>query len=239
MTKIDIIGRGNVAFHLENALRGKADVAMVNPRTLEGVREDAELLILAVSDAAIPSVAARLANHKGIIAHTSGTTDLRAIHRESGSTGVFYPLQTFSKDVVLNYSEIPFFIEGDTPATTEFLTAIASLISPKVRPADSIQRRKLHLASVLSCNFVNHLWTLADRYLSEAGLDFADLFPLIRETAAKVERTSPFAAQTGPARRHDQVTIRHHLEMLKDSPELRNIYATLSESIGRTHPEIK
>ena len=59
--KIDIIGRGNVGWHLTQAFEGKADVNCVNPRTLEDLRRDADLYLISVTDDAIADVARRLA----------------------------------------------------------------------------------------------------------------------------------------------------------------------------------
>ena len=121
MCKVDIIGSGNVATHLLKAFSRKTDVNAVNPRTLEGLRPDADFTIISVSDNAIREVAAVLPPIQGILAHTSGSTPIDAVKRGNGRYGVFYPLQTFTKGVELNYSEIPFFIEGSDKKTTDIL----------------------------------------------------------------------------------------------------------------------
>lgn len=237
--KIDIIGRGNVGTHLAKALKDKADVRSVASRTLEGLRGDADLYLICVSDSAISTVGKRLKtlmNKNGVLAHTSGSTPLSEIAGFGKRTGVFYPLQTFSKDVSLDYAAIHFFIEGNDKATEKMLADVARMVGSNVHTADSEQRRALHVASVLSCNFVNHLWELADRYLKDQGLDFSYMLPLIRETAAKVERVSPAAGQTGPAVRHDRKILESHLRLLEYAPELQDIYSLLSMSIMSLHP---
>ena len=102
--------------------------------------------------------------------------------------------------------------------------------------ADSDIRRKIHIASVLSCNFVNHLWALSADLLAEDGISFDILRPLIAETFRKTAEVSPRDGQTGPARRHDTKTIDAHLDMLADKPILHRIYSLLSQSIGDTYP---
>lgn len=238
--KIDIIGTGNVGSHLLRAFEGKADVIAVNPRSLEELREGSDIYILSVSDDAIPQVAKRIKatiSKDSLIAHTSGTTPLSVLKGISKHTGVFYPLQTFSKNVSLDYSEIPFFIEGESDNTVTILEKAARLISMNVSRADSEQRKDLHIASVLSCNFCNHLWSLADEYLKKHGLEFKTLFPLIRETARKVEETSPGELQTGPAVRHDLKILEAHSRKLEENPELLDIYTLLSMSIMNHHPK--
>ena len=83
-------------------------------------------------------------------------------------------------------------------------------------------------------NLVNHLYTLAEDYCRKEGLDFKQLLPLIEETAFRLRDTSPKLAQTGPAVRHDAETIHKHLDLLKNHPQLKNIYVLLTESIQQT-----
>ena len=235
--KIDIIGKGNVGTHLATALKDAADVASVSSRTLEGLRKGSDIYLISVADDAIADVASQVATHipsQAILVHTSGSTPLNAISGIHNLTGVFYPLQTFSKNVSLDYADIPFFIEGCDSHTQDILCEAARLVSPSVYSADSEKRRDLHVASVLSCNFVNHLWALASGYLSEKDLPFDALKPLIRETTRKIQTASPLDVQTGPAARHDLKTIEAHMERLNGKQELKEIYRLLTLSIIRT-----
>lgn len=239
MKKIDIIGQGNVGSHLYKAFAGKADVVNVNSRTLSELRFDADLYIIAVSDNAIANVAERIAGtvrNGSLVAHTSGTMTIDILDGHDFRIGVFYPLQTFSKNVNLDYQKIPIFIEAQNESDLKELSSIAALISRNVVRMDSERRKDLHIASVLSCNFVNHLWTLADKYLEEKGIDFTLLRPLIEETVRKLEHCSPFESQTGPAVRHDSKTIRSHTDRLSDHPEILKLYKDLTDSIELNHP---
>lgn len=233
--KIYIIGSGNVATHLLRAYsEAGIDATPVNPHTLDGISDTPGIGIIAVKDDAITEVASRLAS-KGFscLAHTSGSVGLEALAGTASATGVFYPLQTFSKERELTYSDIPFFIEGSSPEVEEELTKLACIISKDVRHADSQMRRKMHVAAVFACNFSNHLIAIADRLLQEDGADYRVLLPLLHETVAKLDRLSPSEAQTGPAARHDRKTMDAHENMLSSTPELRDLYHTISESIIR------
>ena len=86
---------------------------------------------------------------------------------------------------------------------------------------------------MFACNFVNHIYALADDILREEGIPFEVLLPLIDETAAKVHRLTPREAQTGPAIRYDENVINKHLAMLDKTPELKALYETLSRSIHK------
>ena len=234
--KIAIIGRGNVAGHLAKAFGDKMEAVMVNPRTLEELPADADIILISVSDDAIREVAlncrARLDNDaRPLIAHTSGSVGIEVLEDIARETGVFYPLQTFSRNVPLKYKEIPFFIEGSTPEAVRRLSHLARTISEHVYDADSEKRRRLHIAAVFACNFSNHLVSIADSLLHKQNMDYRVLLPLLKETVRKLERVAPADAQTGPAARKDHNVLGKHLEALAVVPEWQQIYKLLSDSI--------
>lgn len=233
--QIFIIGSGNVAFHLAKAYADAGiDTFSINPHTLEGIPDSPGIGIIAVKDDAISEVASKLAG-KGFscLAHTSGSVGIDVLSGAAPGTGVFYPLQTFSKDRELNYSEIPFFIEGSSPEVEEKLQNLARLISKDVRHADSSMRRRMHVAAVFACNFSNHLVGIADTILRQGGAGYRILLPLMRETVAKLERLNPRQAQTGPAARGDRNIMDSHEKMLSSNPDLKELYHIISESILR------
>lgn len=239
--KIDIIGRGNVATHLTNAFKHTDDVIMVEPRGLSGLRHDSSLYLLAISDNAISETARKLSPmlpSDAVMAHTSGTTSISAVKDFHKHSGVLYPLQTFTKNIPLDYSAIPIFIEGSDKSATSLLFEAAGHVSCNVHESDSEKRRHLHLASVVACNFANHLWTLASDYLSAHDIDFSLLLPLLDETTRKIHRLKPDQSQTGPASRKDTETIHRHMEMLDRNANLRDIYRMMSESIISHTPHL-
>lgn len=239
---VAIIGRGNVGTHLSRALSSKVYVTVVNPHTLAELTGTEDIILISVSDAALPEVAGNLASHihakcNPIVAHTSGTTPMDVLSGLDVPYGVFYPMQTFSKDVDLNYADIPMFIEGSDAEVSDVLTELAGSFSDHVHYADSDKRRKLHVGSVFACNFANHLWALSEKWLKENGLDFSMMHALIRETTRKALSNSPASVQTGPARRHDAPTIKSHLKMLEGNPQLHDIYKILTDSIENSYHE--
>ena len=56
------------------------------------------------------------------------------------------------------------------------------------------------------------------------------LKPLIQETANKILLLDPAKAQTGPARRNDQVTINAHLKLLMND-DYKKLYKTFTQLI--------
>jgi predicted short-subunit dehydrogenase-like oxidoreductase (DUF2520 family) len=88
-----------------------------------------------------------------------------------------------------------------------------------------------HLAAVYANNFTNHLFTISQSILQENQIPFTLLIPLIENTIDKLHYSEPDKLQTGPAIRHDQVTIEKHLKILSSHDMRKAIYALLTRSI--------
>lgn len=247
--KIVFLGSGNVATHLAEALHaaGHRIIQVFSPAeenavlladkvgaeavsSLQHLNTGADLYLFCVKDDALQEVILRMPQTTGTWAHTAGSLPMTLFSTRKEEYGVIYPLQTFSKTRRLNFSEIPLFIEGSTPATVLLLEDMARSISQEVHQLPGEKRSYLHLAAVFACNFVNHMYTLSSEILLNEEIPFAILRPLITETAAKVTEMTPREAQTGPAVRNDEQVMRNHLELLSHA-EMKELYTLISRSI--------
>ena len=232
-TPVVFIGAGNLATNLAKALYYKGfRIVQVYSRTEESARALAEK-----EDAAFVELLPQITEgkQKSLLVHTAGSIPMSVWEGHVERYGVFYPMQTFSKQREVDFQEVPFFIEAKRAEDTELLKAIASTLSEKVYEADSEQRKSLHLAAVFICNFTNHMYALAADLLEKYNLPFEVMLPLIDETARKVHELAPRDAQTGPAVRYDENVMSNHLAMLVDSPALQEIYKLMSKSIHEHH----
>lgn len=237
---INIIGTGNVGSHLVKAFEEKSlgkglNVNRVDPHTLYGLCQEAELTIIAVSDSAIEGIAARLGKVQGVVAHTSGATPLSLLLEYVDRPGVFYPMQTFTKGRDIDCSEVPLLIEALDDKDLEILQNYAGILSNKVININSLSRARLHLAATFLNNFTTHIIGASRKILKAEGLESDLLNPLLTETIAKLKEMSASEAQTGPARRCDLQTIEIHKQLLSDEPELRKLYEDISGSILREY----
>ena len=126
---------------------------------------------------------------------------------------------------------IPFLIDGNIQEVTKQIEEFAFSISTVVSRANDGQRMKLHTAAVIVSNFTNYLYTLAKEFCEKERTDFSLLYPLIQETATRIESNNPAEMQTGPAIRGDAITIEKHLHLLSGYPALKNIYTVISGRI--------
>lgn len=253
MKSVVIIGSGNVAEGFARALHQRGvEVRQIFARNPERGRKvariaacewsnepsciaKADLYLVAVSDSAItPLLSSLPLPEEAVVAHTAGSQPLDAIPSRFANRAVLYPLQTFTAGREVDFSEIPLFVEAANEALLADVNSFAKQLSGTVIESDSQIRSQAHLAGVVVCNFVNHLYAVGDDIMQGAGLPFSTLAPLIAETARKaIESGDPSAVQTGPAKRNDMVTIERHLGMLADRPELQEIYKKLSQNIWK------
>lgn len=247
---ISFIGAGNVAESLSAGMRaaghrilsvasrGGASARALAEATGAEWRSDlsvpvnCDILILAVTDTAVPEVASEaITPGNTLVVHTAGSVSLSALARERGA-GVLYPLQTFTKGFPPELRKVPFFIEATDSRSLEMLRDLGNSIGAGALDCDSLRRRHLHVAAVFTNNFSNYMMTAGEAIAAEAGFDPEVLRPLVEETMRKALRSGPAAAQTGPAVRHDAGTIKSHLELLSFSPQYQKLYRMVSNMIA-------
>lgn len=194
--------------------------------------ESNDVIIIAVPDHSLSAVLAGIkCSVDSVVAHTAGSYGLDVFPEWIVKRGVFYPLQTFSKNRELDVKDIPFILEASQPGTEAVLKGLAESLGGKTFFLDQENRRMLHLAAVFVNNFSNFMLTAGKEITIKAGLSFDLLIPLIKETYSKALANGPEYSQTGPAVRNDKNTIEKHMNLLSFSPELLSIYREISESI--------
>lgn len=246
---IILVGTGNVGINLAYAMRKsghtiiqfagrsiKAPEIIKKFRTdyicrLQDLKKNADLIIIAVNDDNISSVCDQISDKKSVtLVHTSGSVEMSVLS-EFKSYGILYPLQSFSKDKIIQFKNIPLCIEANNKSTLTRIRKLSEQLSGNVHLISSEERRILHLAAVFACNFTNHMYAVSEEILSKNGLSADLLKPLIRHTAERIDQMPASKAQTGPAKRNDKKIIEKHLKLLSYSPKLQQIYKTLSDSI--------
>ncbi len=241
--EITIIGSGNVAFHFcrfftekkynihlfarnkisYEALLNQFDFTQIN--AIDSIKN--QFVLVCVNDSEISTIVAQL-DDSNRIAYTSGSVELNTLPQKL-NLGVFYPVQSFSKERSLDYSQIPFLIEANNEYFNQELFDLAWSISAKVKFANSETRKKIHLAAVFANNFTNHLLKISKDILDENQIDWKLLEPLIKETISKALELGPENSQTGPAKRNDLDIIHKQIEQLDSS--IKEIYIQITNSI--------
>jgi predicted short-subunit dehydrogenase-like oxidoreductase (DUF2520 family) len=227
MISVLLVGKGNVATHLHDTFLSIDNIVFtqISSRDLKNIPK-ADITIIAVSDDAIAEVSSKIKNT--FVVHTSGACSINEL-KNTTNKGVFYMLQTFSKDKKVDFNEVPFCLEAENKKDEEQLKELANLIGEKIYSINSEQRKALHVAAVFVNNFTNYMYNIGSDICKEHQVPFDILLPLIKETASKIETLSPEKAQTGPAIRNDKTTIKNHLDLL--NKEQQKIYKLITKSI--------
>ena len=246
---IVLIGAGNVATHLADAFQNTGrKILQVYSRTeysakslaekigvkytndINEIITDADLYIVSLADSAISDIVKKINFEEQLVVHTSGFHEMNVLNDVSENIGVFYPLQTFSKNRKIDFISIPVCIEANSEESLKLLEDLALSFSSNVQYINSEKRKILHLAAVFASNFTNQMYSIAKEILINEKISFDILKPLIKETAKKAIEINPLESQTGPARRNDTNVMEQHIKMIENE-NYKELYEKLSEMV--------
>lgn len=140
---------------------------------------------------------------------------------------------SFSACEALDYSSLPFCIEGSDETTVGVIERLARQVSSHVYRLSAEQRRHAHLTAVIANNFGNALLAEVQRLSAQWDIPFEMLQPIILQTAQCVGHGDLWQRQTGPAARGDEGTLKRQRELLAEEPELKVLYDTFSHLIAQ------
>ena len=200
--------------------------------------DEVELVIVAVPDDAIPSVAGRLHLYSGqAIVHTSGLLGAQALSPAMAAgtqIGAFHPLVAFAdtERAVAALHGATIAIEGDDQLLDLLARMAEAIGGVPVRLAPGA-KAAYHAAAMLAAGgFVALLDAIAELG-RVAGLDEAASLavygPLVEQTLGNAKAIGIRAALTGPMTRGDDGTLRAHLaELAAHAPGVLELYRALA-----------
>jgi predicted short-subunit dehydrogenase-like oxidoreductase (DUF2520 family) len=252
--KISLIGTGNVAWHLASALIGNSSFELysvygrnkvelnkfhktfkINCSDIIESVINADLIIICITDNEILNLIERLKmlNLKNkIFVNTAASINENVLLPLGANFGVFYPLQSLKKGIKVDMLTVPIGISGSNVKSLKVLKNLSVSIGSKWFEADFAMRMKLHIGAIISNNFTNYLFIIANDWCKKNGLDFKLLLPLILNGVSKLGTQSPESLQTGPASRGDTKVINSHLKILKNDKETLKLYKQFSKNIA-------
>lgn len=247
---VSVIGAGNVGWHLAEVFyKTGIQIKEIYSRNLTNAKKSvdrfesvlavdnldlekslADIFIIAVPDDQIEVVAneIKIPNESWLL-HCSGTVPAKVLNKHT-RFGVFYPMQTFTRDIQVDFKEVPLVIET-IGSEDDIIKSLAGAISEKVYFMNSEQRKTLHLAAVFANNFANHCFSIAHEILAVDNIPFEILKNLIQTTSQKAIYGDPSQFQTGPAIRKDLKTVNKQLDLLEGKKDFQDIYKAMTNSI--------
>jgi predicted short-subunit dehydrogenase-like oxidoreductase (DUF2520 family) len=198
------------------------------------VLTQADLVVLAVTDRAIETVARQLAEADcplRAVAHTAGSVSAEALAplAERGvATGSIHPLQTFAEPDASAFSGVWCCIDGH-PGIMPLLRNLASCLGMHPFTVQPAERARYHAAASLASNALVALAAAAAEAMPLSD-GLLPLLPLMRTTLANLERIGLPGALTGPVERGDVGTVRRHLDALAGLPLVDRVYRALADA---------
>ncbi|MBN2113186.1 MAG: DUF2520 domain-containing protein [Acidimicrobiia bacterium] len=255
--EVILAGPGRAGLSLALALTGAGHrLAGVLARRLEGLEAasavlpgarwlewheplpPADLLVIAVSDAAVAEVAGRLAPQAGAVAgvvHLSGLTSVGALGAFAPACpiGCFHPLQTLPnpRDGAARLKGAWVALTCDDDALFHRLVELAQSIG--CRPFSLADDRKAlyHAAASAAANYPVAALAVARRLFEAAGVGFGVAEPLVRAAVENALTLGPEAALTGPVARGDAGTVAAQMEAVHHgAPDLAEAFAALARA---------
>lgn len=248
--QVVIIGSGNLAWVLAKSLvsiqfqinqvysRNLSDAALLTKEVggeavdnLKAIQKDADIYFMAVSDKAIPVIAAQLHVGDKPVYHTSGTVSKEVISSCSSAYGVFWPMKMLRKSMD-GFGELNIVIDASNPIALDVISSVAIKLSNKVIQANDVKRYKMHYVATVTANFSNCLYSMGAEFCEKEEIDFELFYPIIRETATAIRTASPHLLQAGPAFRGDIETQDLHKSFITDNQLFLDVYNILSDTIA-------
>jgi predicted short-subunit dehydrogenase-like oxidoreductase (DUF2520 family) len=211
------------------------------------VADLADLVILAVPDDALVSVAASIPWQPGQAAvHCSGASPARvlAVAGAQGALyGSFHPLLSIPRirpahadEVLARLAGCTFAIEAPEPLRS-MLAEMAHRLGARAVFLEDQDRVPYHLAAVLVSNYPVALVAAATDLWARFGVAreeaLAALLPLLRSTVANLEQFGLPESLTGPIARGDLGTVRAHLTYLAEQQAAQAPNAALLNEVYR------
>ncbi len=204
----------------------------------QDVVDSADLVFITVPDDAIAAVAASVRWRQGTaVVHCSGATEVSVLEpaaRAGAAIGGFHPLQLFADpDVALaGLPGCTVAIEAAAPLSSQLELLAAALRCPTIRLPPGC-RARYHAGAHYAAGFVITLLKEAADLWQTFGVSREDavraLLPLLRGTAAGVERSGLAQGLAGTYSRGDVGTLEKHLESLsRIGPDALHLYCELA-----------
>jgi predicted short-subunit dehydrogenase-like oxidoreductase (DUF2520 family) len=208
---------------------GSAIAARLSERglTVSAGREaaaDADLVLLAVPDAAISEVAQRVSIGPWV-AHVSGATPLQALDPHVRRFSV-HPLQTLTRERGPEQLDgVWAAVTAETDEAREAARWLAGILGLRAFDLADHDKPLYHAGAAMASNFLVTLHAAAARLLEESHAPPEALLPLMTRTIE-----NGFVL-TGPIARGDWSTVEAHLRALEErAPALGPLYRALADA---------
>jgi predicted short-subunit dehydrogenase-like oxidoreductase (DUF2520 family) len=229
--------RGHAITSIEG--RNAASVALLRA-SIDVSPGKPDLRIIAVSDDAIPEIAAVAAELGDPVptVHVSGAVPVSALQPIASTgvqTGSMHPLQTLP-DAQRGAARLEgawMAITAEEPLRSE-LHDLAVTLGCRPFDLDDDVKPLYHAAAAAAANYTLTTLDLSLALFEAAGVPFEAAHPLIEAIIANAFDLGPAGALTGPVARGDAATVARQVEAIRDRiPQAEQLFVDLTRSTAR------
>lgn len=229
-------GHPVIGFALRDASMSTLPGELQVPRlSVEELAQTADLLLLAVSDSALPEMASRcsaLAAGETYLFHLSGAHASTLFARPRSFA--LHPLRAL-RGADDNLEGALFVFDGDAESE-QLARELVSGWGGTFATIDPDAKPKYHAAAVFASNFIAVLLDRSETLMLDAGVEVqpAHLADLASSAIINWRENAGTSRFTGPIVRGDTGVVESHLEALAGRPEVLELYAALSSQLVAT-----
>ena len=227
LTAIAIVGAGRLGTALATALPA-AGLQVDGPLGRGADPRGADAVLLCVPDGEIAAAAAAVS--AGVpVGHCSGANGLAVLAGHEAFA--FHPLMTIPREGAPPFAGAGAAIAGSTPRALAVARELADRLGMRPMTVADEDRAAYHAAASIASNFLVTLEGAAERLAGTAGVDRAQLAPLVRAAVEDWARLGARAALTGPIARGDEATVaRQRAAVAERTPDLLPLFDTLADA---------
>ncbi len=202
-----------------------AELLDTSRQDLADLAAESEMLLIAVSDRAIPECAIAIPDTEAIVFHASGSVTAM---RGGFSLHPLKSLPPVGQPSDLEGTLLVF--EGEHKRTAKLIATAVGARFCEIAPH---QKALYNAAAVYGSNYVAASLEIAERLMTRVGLDDVreDLVALALSAVDNWRGHTDAKRFTGPAARGDEDVLRAHLAALGDDPQLAKIYELLAAEL--------
>lgn len=197
-----VVGDGRMGRAITQALR-VAGLDVQGPAGRGERSANAEVVLLAVPDAAIGGAAALIAPGR-LVGHFSGATTLAPLAPHEAFS--IHPLMSVTGQGT-DFNGVPAAIAASTERALAVATDLARTLGLATFALQDEHRAAYHAAASIASNFLVTLEGVAEELAATAHVPRAALVPLVRATVDSWAASGARRALTGPIARGDEATV--------------------------------
>ena len=223
LDSIAIVGAGRLGTALAAAL------GAARPLGRGADADSATTVLLCVPDSEIAAAAAAI-EAGPLVGHCSGATGLDVLAPHEAFS--LHPLMTVPagapRDVLTGAGCA---VDGGTPRALAVAEALAARLGMQASRVADEDRAAYHAAASIAANFLVTLEGAAERLAATAGVDRAQLAPLVRAAVENWAARGAEDALTGPIARGDEDTVaRQRAAIAERAPDLLPLFDAMVDA---------